>query len=179
MPYSTNPQALTRYLQRNGFTHANGIHPGFDAERSDTEGLSTVAYRVGYLGAEMTPEQRKERIIAELNRMKAVLAQRYTVTFREARDFTLLWLRVEEDPDSDLTPSQRAALHLIRRGGVTYRYRPLTPALNRPQQLTSAEMTPVFSDGLRAVTVLALEQRSRVKLEALTPASGRVITVDG
>jgi hypothetical protein len=179
VPYSTSPQALTRYLQHNGFTHCNGIHPGFDAYRSDVEDRSTVTYRVGYLGADLTPELRRERITAELTRMQAVLAKRYTVALMDDRDGTLLWLRVEEDPDSDLTASQKVALATIQAGGVVYRYKPLTPALNRPQALTSREMTPVFSHGLRAVTVLSLERMGAVKLSPITPESGKVIPLDG
>ena len=179
MPYSTNPQALTRYLQRNGFRHCNGIYPGFDTERSDVEGRSTVHYRLGYAGADLTPEERRAHLTTHLHRMQRVLKKRYQVSLQTARENTLFWLRVEEDPDSGLTDPQRDALRLIRSGGVSYRYKPLTPALNRPQQLTSAEMTPTFSDGLRANTVMALEQRNRVKLSPVTSVSGKVIAVDG
>lgn len=172
-PYSTNPQALTRYLNRHGFTHTVGIHPGFYTSLSDVEGRSTVHYAPGFTGADQTPEQRLTTRHTELTRMQAVLAQRYRVSLHTAREASLAWLRVEEDPDSALTPPQRTALDGIRAGGIVYRYGPLTPALEHP-----GDTTPTFSGGLHAGTVLALERMHRVRLVPDTPVTGRVVALD-
>lgn len=174
MAYSTNPEALTRYLQRNGFTHTIGIYPGFDTERSDVPGRSTVSYRLGYAGADLTPEERRAHLTTHLHRMQRVLAKRYRVTLQAARENTLFWLRVEEDPHSILTPPQRKALDGIRAGGIVYRYKPLTPSLNRPEPLRPQDTALAFSGGLNAHTVLALERRGLVRFIPITPLTGRV-----
>lgn len=77
-----------------------------------------------------------------------------------------------------LTPHQSATLATIRRGGVTYSYPPLAPSATRIKPVTQRDLLPIFSHHLVAGTVLALEERSLVRLTALGPAHGKVTALD-
>jgi hypothetical protein len=175
----TAPSAISRYLRAQGFTRSIGIHPGFGVYLGPDDRI-IVVYRLGVPGADMNPEQRREVAVTETRRMERVLSGRYTVImFEPDTGWHGFRLEVADRPEAGLTAGMRAALDRIRRGDVVYRYKPLTPALSRPVPVSAGELTPGFSGGLRAVSVMALERRGLVRLVPVTPEHGRVTAVDG
>lgn len=79
----------------------------------------------------------------------------------------------------ELSAPMLDALELIRDGGVTYTYRPMTPEKNTPKPVTRTDLTPSYSHGLRANTVQALEDRGIVKLSPVDQNHGKVVALIG
>jgi hypothetical protein len=75
----------------------------------------------------------------------------------------------------ELTPAMRAALDVMRNNSVTYAYRPMPRALNRPLPVRSCDLAPVYSHGLNGGTVSALLRRSLVTLSPIDQHHGRVL----
>lgn len=76
-----------------------------------------------------------------------------------------------------LSPAMEAARAIIREGGVTYHYRPMRRSVNRPQPVTSRDLTPVYSHGLNARTVQALIDRALVRHVPHDQNHGRVFSI--
>lgn len=77
-----------------------------------------------------------------------------------------------------LSSAMHDALTVIRTGKVTYRFRPLRRSTRRPLPITPLDLTPVYSHGLHAATVAALECRGLVRLSPYSPDHGCVLPVD-
>lgn len=73
-----------------------------------------------------------------------------------------------------LTQPMRDTLAVIRTHAVTYTFRPLRRSVNRPLPVTSRDLLPVYSDGLRARTVEALIRRGLVGLYSRGTGGGIV-----
>jgi hypothetical protein len=65
----------------------------------------------------------------------------------------------------------------VRNADVTYAYRPLATQKNTPKPITEKDLTPVYSHGLRAATVQALEDRGIVKLSPVDQDHGNVVAL--
>lgn len=175
-----HPTAITNYLTHAGIPRTQGLQRGFRVSRTDQNDRLTVEWVLGMEAVRWRKEVVKQHVHLYLLRVQRVLSERYTVTEHEAdTGWGGLYLRVQVKPGADLSEAQQVALEAVRAGGVVYRYRPLTPSVRRPKRVTSKELTPVFSHGLRAGTVLALERRGLVRLVPVTPEHGRVVVVEG
>ena len=74
-----------------------------------------------------------------------------------------------------LSPGMRFAYDVIRSNDVTYTYRKLSPSTRRALQVTTRDITPIYSHGLNAATVEALIRRRLVQLSPYSPGHGRVV----
>lgn len=177
------PADVSRYLAERGHTRARGHHYGYHAVYGSQDGTVLVEYLLGTYGADLTDDQRRTRISARIHAMRRTLTARYAVTLHEPdtgwHPFWLLVTARDPLPEETLTPPQRRALRLIREGGVTYRYKPLTPSLNRPEPVTPADLRPRFNYGLQPRTVDVLERLGLVRLVPITPEHGKVVAIEG
>lgn len=78
----------------------------------------------------------------------------------------------------NFTPAMDEALQLIRTQTVFYTYRPLPRSVDRPLPVRPRDLTPVYSHGLHASTVGALERRGLVTLASHSLRHGRVLAVE-
>jgi hypothetical protein len=76
-----------------------------------------------------------------------------------------------------LSPAQQVAMSAIAAGYVTYQFAPLKPSKTRIKKVTSADITPRFSHGLKARTVFSLERAGLIRLIASDIMSGVVLPV--
>jgi hypothetical protein len=79
--------------------------------------------------------------------------------------------------NTELTTTMMDALEAVRGDDVTYTYRPMRPSKNQPKPVTPQDLIPVYSHGLGARTVQALEDRGIVKLSPIDQNHGKVIAV--
>jgi hypothetical protein len=171
-------RSVGTYLAARGFRAARGLQPGFDTSLAAEPGRVIVQYSLGLPGAAQTPQERREAMAAVMDRMEAELSRKYRVTLVEpAEGWGGFYLRVSRHPLADLTGRMREALERIGAGGVVYQYRPLNPSATRFKLATPRDLTPEFSGGLHAGSVMALERRGLVRLIPVTPEHGRAVLV--
>lgn len=77
-----------------------------------------------------------------------------------------------------MTTTMEKALHIIRTQEVTYAYRPMRRAINRPEPVTARDLAPVPSHGLKFASIAALERRGLVTLSPHSEKHGRVLPVE-
>lgn len=172
-------RSVSAYLTSHGQTAARGLRPGYRTAATHRNDVVTVEYALPPEATDWTQTLRREMVQRYLDGLAKLLHKRYTVTLLPIPNGigNGWYLRVMDDPEKALTPSQRKALRQIRDGGENYRYGPLTRSVNLPFPVTSKDLTPMFSGGLHAASVMALERRGLVKLVPTTPETGRVVAL--
>jgi transposase InsO family protein len=171
--------AVSAYLSRKGHPRGQGIHEGFRATQATVDGQVSVRWAPDYTVVDWPKDRIRDEVKMQLGFLLRTLETRFDVALCPMPEgIGYGWyLTVQDDPIKALPDSQQRAYRQIAEGGENYRYRRITASLNTPRPLTSAEMTPMFSGGLHANTVMALERKGLVKLVSLTPETGRVITL--
>lgn len=77
-----------------------------------------------------------------------------------------------------MTSTTKKALHIIRTQEVTYTYRPMRRVVNKPEPVTVRELTPVYSHGIKSMSVEALMRHGLVTLSPHSERHGRVLPVE-
>jgi hypothetical protein len=143
------------------------------------DGQVSVYWAPDYTVVDWPKDRIRDEVKMQLGFLLRTLETRFNVTLCPMLEGVGYgwFLRVEDDPIKALPDSQQRAYRQILAGGENYRYRPIKGSLVTPRPLTSSEMTPMFSGGLHANTVMALERRGLVRLVALTPETGQVVAL--
>ena len=82
MPYSTRPNAVSRYLSEAGHQRSIGYSQGYTV-RSNAAGDILVRFYVGGTNLSLNPEQRRELTRKKINALERTLSKRYKVIMFE------------------------------------------------------------------------------------------------